>query len=72
MERRLEELSKDNLKQIILKMAESLSQVQYQQLEAVIEQYMRENLEPERIRAAVRMPQEVVDEKMKQFYTMRA
>lgn len=66
-ERKLEELSKDNLKQIILEMSDFLSGEQSQKLEALIEQSMRDNVEPERIRAAVRMSQEVADEKMNQI-----
>lgn len=71
MEKKLAELSKDNLKQILLNMTEFLSREQMLQLEEMIEQYMKENLEPERIRAAVRLPQALVDEKMEQFEALK-
>ena len=55
MIQKLKELSKENLEQTILEIAEVLSKAQYQQLEEIIEKCRSESQELESAKMPVRM-----------------
>lgn len=67
MKKKLKELSRENLQNIILDMAQLLSREQRQKLETLIDDCAAEKLLPEKKQLTARMPQELVDEKMEQL-----
>ncbi len=64
MKQKLDQLGKENLRQIILKMGEFLSREQYGQLERMVDEYISKDTEPEKAQIPTRMSQEYVNEKM--------
>lgn len=67
MEKKLEELSRETLQEIILKMTGLLSKEQYQTLKSMIEACKPESLKSKKTPLPTRMSQEFVDEKMEQL-----
>lgn len=67
MKHKIKDLSKDKLQNIILEMAEILSKEQYVKLEAIVEAYMTDRMEPEKTQPMTRMSREFIDEKMKLY-----
>lgn len=67
MEKKLKELSREKLSEIILKMSELLTKEQYQALEAIVEERISEGTESGEKLPPARMSQEFVDEKMGQL-----
>ena len=67
MEQKLKELSREDLLEIIRRMAKLLSEEQRQALEEMVEGYAPKAGESEKTPLPTRMSQEFVDEKMEQF-----
>ena len=67
MEQKLKALSRENLLEVIGKMAELLSKEQRQELDAMVEGYVPAEGEFEKTPIPARMSQEFVDEKMEQL-----
>ena len=67
MEKKLKELSREKLSEIILKMSELLTKEQHQVLEAIMEECISEGTESGENLPPARMSQEFVDEKMGQL-----
>lgn len=67
MEQKLKALSRENLLEVIGKMAELLSEEQRQELDAMVEGYVPAEGEFEKTPIPARMSQEFVDEKMEQL-----
>lgn len=67
MEKKLKNLSKENLQNIILEMAEFLPEEQCQKLDTLVDRYLSEPSKTEAKLSAARMSQKFVDEKMEQF-----
>lgn len=63
----LKKLSREGLQEIILKMSEIMSEEQQERLEKIIEEYVKESSAVQAYPVQVRMPQEIVDEKMRQI-----
>lgn len=66
MEKKVQRLSKENLQNIVLKMAKTLSEEQYRRLELLIMECMADDEEYKEKKLKQRMSQEFVDEKMSQ------
>lgn len=71
MKQKLEKLSKEDLRQVILKVAEFLSIEQYEQLEGMVDGCISKASESEKGRLQARMSQEYVTEKMSQMEVWR-
>ena len=67
MEKKLQKLSKENLKNILLEMAKTFSEEQYRKLELLIMEYMTSDMEYKEQQLKQRMSQEFVNEKMSQI-----
>ena len=67
MEWKLNDLTKEGLKNIILRMAALLSEEQRQSLQELIEEYKGQKSEEEKLPVQVRMSQTLVEEKMRQI-----
>lgn len=67
MEQKLKALSRENLLEVIEKMAELLSEEQRQELEAMVTGYVPAERDFEKTPIPARMSQEFVDEKMEQL-----
>lgn len=67
MEWKLNDLTKESLKNIILRMAALLTEEQRQSLQELIEEYKGQKSEGEKLPVQVRMSQTLVEEKMRQI-----